>query len=188
MISNNHPIASLLVFYIHVTNFHSGRDLTLNLITESFWIINAKSLICKVLKSYLYCNRIRNHPKPPVMSDLPPERLSSFLPPFFCGVDYFRPLTIKLNKGTRCTSGTAKQDGALFTCMITRAVYLELTGDMSTDSFILALHRFKARRGHPKSIQSDNGSKFIGAKRKLKDALSKLDQKKIINELNENRI
>ena len=30
VISNNHPIASLLVFYIHVTNFHLGRDLTLN--------------------------------------------------------------------------------------------------------------------------------------------------------------
>ena len=60
---------------------------------------------------------------------------------------------------------------------------LELAGDMSTDSFILALRRFKARRGHPKSIWSDSGSNFIGAERELKDALSKLDQKKIINEL-----
>ena len=25
IISNNHPIASLLIFYIHVTNFHSGQ-------------------------------------------------------------------------------------------------------------------------------------------------------------------
>ena len=33
------------------------------------------------------------------MSDLPPERLAAFLPPFyFTGVDYFGPLTIKLNK------------------------------------------------------------------------------------------
>ena len=68
--------------------------------------------------------------------------------------------------------------------MITRALHLELVGDLSTDSFILALRRFKARRGHPKSIRSDNGSNFIGAERELKEALSKLDQKKIINELN----
>ena len=72
--------------------------------------------------------------------------------------------------------------------MTTRAVHLELAGDMLTDRFILALHRFRARRGHPKSIRSDNESNFIGAERELKDALSKLDQKKIINELNENRI
>ena len=55
-------------------------------------------------------------------------------------------------------------------------------------SFILALHRFKARRKHPKSIWSDSGSNFIGAERELKDALSKLDQKKIINEFYKNRI
>ena len=68
--------------------------------------------------------------------------------------------------------------------MTTPAVHLELTGDMSTISLILTFGRLKARRGHPKSIRSDNGSNFIGAERELKDALSKLDQKKIINELN----
>ena len=187
IISNNHPIASLLVFYIHVTNFHSGLDLPLNLLRESYWIINAKYVIRKILKSCLYCKRLRNQPKPPIMSDLPPERFSSLLPPFyFTGVDYFGPSTIKLNKGTRRTSGTAKRYGALFTCLATRAVHLELAGDMLTDSFVLALRRFKARRGHP--IRSDNGSNVIGAERELKDALSKLDQKKIINELNESRI
>ena len=72
--------------------------------------------------------------------------------------------------------------------MTTRAVHLELAGDMSTDSFILVLRRFKVCKGHPKSIQSDNGSNFIDAEGELKDALSKLDQKKIINELNESRI
>ena len=123
------------------------------------------------------------------MSDLPLERLSSFLPPFcFTGVDYFRPLTIKFNKGTRRTSGTAKRYGALLTCMTTSVVHLELASDKSTNSFILALRCFEARKGHPKSIRSDNGSNFIDAERELKDALSKLDQKKIINELNKNRI
>ena len=161
-ISNNHLIASLLVFYIHVTNFHSGCDLTLNLLRESYWIINATSLICKVLKSYLYCKRSRSQPKPPIMSDLPPERLSAFLPSFyFTGADYFGPLTIKLNKRTRSTSGTAKRYGALFTCMTTRAVHLELAGDMSVDNFILDLRRFKARRGHPKSIRNNNGSNLL---------------------------
>ena len=47
---------------------------------------------------------------------------------------------------------------------------------------------FKTKRGHPKSIQSDSRSNFIGAKRELKGALSKLDQRKIINELNKSRI
>ena len=81
IISNNHPIASLIVFYIHVTNFHSGRDLTLNLLRESYCIINAKSLILKILKSCIYCKRLRSQPKPPIMSDLLPEKLFSFVLP-----------------------------------------------------------------------------------------------------------
>ena len=54
--------------------------------------------------------------------------------------------------------------------MTDQAVHLGLAGDMSTDSFILALFGFKARRGHPKSIRSDNGSNFIGADRELRTA------------------
>ena len=61
--------------------------------------------------------------------------------------------------------------------MLTQTVHLELAGDMSTDSFILALRRFKSRRGHPESIPIDNGSNFVGAERELKDSLSKLDRK-----------
>ena len=83
IISNNDPITSLLIFYIHVNNFHSGSDLTLNLLRESYWIINAKSLICKVLKSCLYCKLLGNQPEPPIMSDLPTEGRSPFLPPFY---------------------------------------------------------------------------------------------------------
>ena len=187
-ISNNHPIDSLLVFYINVTNFHSGRVLTLNILREFYWIITAKYLIRKVSKCCIYCKRLRSQPKLPIMSNLPSERLSAFLPPFdFQGVDYFAPLTINLNKRTRSTSGTAKRCGSLFACMTTPDLHLELAGDMPTDSFILVLRRFKARRGHPESIQSDNRSNLIGAQGELKDALSKLDQKKIINELNESQ-
>ena len=52
IISNSHPIAFLLVFYIHVTNFHSGHDLTLILFfftailvyeVRLFWAINHNS-------------------------------------------------------------------------------------------------------------------------------------------------
>ena len=83
IISNNHSIASLLAFYVHVTNFHSGRGLALNLLSEPYWIINTKSLIRNVLKSCLYCKRLRCHSQPPIMSDLPFEKLSAFSTLFF---------------------------------------------------------------------------------------------------------
>ena len=43
-------------------------------------------------------------PKPPLMGELPRQRLSIGLPAFTnTGIDYFVPLTIKLNKQTRKT-------------------------------------------------------------------------------------
>lgn len=58
---------------------------------------------------------------------------------------------------------------ALFICMATKAAHIELVSDLSTECFILALKRFISRRGHPRSLSSDNGSNFRGAHNKLRE-------------------
>ena len=63
----------------------------------------------------------------------------------------------------------------MFKCLTTRAVHLEIAGDMSTDSFILALRQFISRRGPTDIIRADNGTNFIGAESELRNALNKLD-------------
>ena len=40
-----------------------------------------------------------------------------------------------------------------------------MTKGMETDSFILVLRRFIARRGNGRTIRCDNGSIFVGAER-----------------------
>ncbi|GBP40328.1 hypothetical protein EVAR_86474_1 [Eumeta japonica] len=47
---------------------------------------------------------------------------------------------------------TRKRYGALFTCLTTRAVHIELAESLSSDSMILALRRFIARRGTPSDV------------------------------------
>ena len=73
-------------------------------------------------------------------------------------------------------------------CLASRALHIELAGDLSTDSFISALCRFTARRSNPQTITSDNGTNFVGAQRELTDAIQKIDQHKIRAELNHKRI
>ncbi|GFT48824.1 integrase catalytic domain-containing protein [Trichonephila clavipes] len=63
----------------------------------------------------------------------------------------------------------------LFTCVIYRAVHLELITSLSTDSFILAFRRFIARRGRPTTIYSDNEKNFVGTF----NALNSIDWDKI---------
>ena len=48
----------------------------------------------------------------------------------------------------------------LFTCLVTRAVHLELLEDMSTERFLMGLRRFIACRGSPYEIISDNAGQF----------------------------
>ncbi|GFY15384.1 integrase catalytic domain-containing protein [Trichonephila clavipes] len=105
------------------------------------------------------------------MGNLPKHRVTLERPFFSCGIDYAGPVLIKCNKGrgTKSTKGYI----ALFVCLATKAVHIEAVGDLTTDSFIAALRRFSARRGAPRHIYSDNGTNFVGARRKL-DEIRKL--------------
>ena len=61
----------------------------------------------------------------------------------------------------------------LFSCVSTHAVNLELTYNLSLDSFFLAFRRFTSRHGLPATLISDN------AKRVQREILQGLlDQKK----------
>lgn len=51
----------------------------------------------------------------------------------------------------------------IFICLAVKAVHIELVTDMSSDTYLAALHRFIARRGKPANIYSDNGKCFVGA-------------------------
>ena len=85
------------------------------------------------------------------MADLPESRVLPDKPPFTSvGVDYFGPFQV------RCGRSLVKRYGVIFTCLAIRAVHLEVVHCLDTDSFLLALRRFIARRGQVKEIFSDN--------------------------------
>ena len=108
------------------------------------------------------------------MANLPKERVEIGEPPFTnTGVDFFGPLFVKFRRGT------AKRYGCLFTCLTTRAVHIELTTSLESDSFIMAFHRFAARRGKPQRLFSDNGTNFVAAERELSEEVSKINDKRV---------
>ena len=106
------------------------------------------------------------------MADLPAECLSYLQPPFsFTSVDYFGPVTVKQGYRTRSLSGHDKRYVCLFTSLTFRAIHLELCEYMSTDSFIMALHRFISRPRYPLKIMSDNDTNIVAANNELKKCL-----------------
>jgi len=93
------------------------------------------------------------------------------------GVDYAGPLQVRESR-RRGRVHITKGYIALFTCLETRAVHLELVSDLTTVSFLAALNRFTARRGICTQMLSDNGTNFVEAARELKEVYESLEKKK----------
>ncbi|KAF2904714.1 hypothetical protein ILUMI_01467 [Ignelater luminosus] len=69
------------------------------------------------------------------------------------GLDFAGPLYVKENKREKVYI-------FLFTCAVTRAIHLELVSNLNTETSLLALGEFMARRGVPQIIYSDNAKTF----------------------------
>ena len=84
-------------------------------------------------------------------------------------IDYIGPFTvIQRNK-------EEKTYICLFNFLVTQAVHLEVTEDLTKPTCMTAIRRFIARRGQPSLFLSDNGSKFLGARKQMRRQLLKLD-------------
>lgn len=77
----------------------------------------------------------------------------------YTGVDFAGPVFVK----STCSSGNSKVWICLFTCLVTRAIYLDIVADLSATTFIRCLKRFAARRGLLQKFLSDNGKTFKAA-------------------------
>ena len=51
----------------------------------------------------------------------------------------------------------------IFVCLYTKAIHIEVVGDLTTASFLAALRRFSSRQGTPAELWSDNTTTFHGA-------------------------
>ena len=124
-----------------------------------------RSLVGKCVK----CRLVRGRLGEQKMTDLPTDRTLDGPPFTNCGVDMFGPFLIKEGRKE------SKRYGTLFTCLASRAVHIECTCSMDTDSFIQALRQFIARRGNIRILHCDIGSNFVGTQRELAKAFQEMD-------------
>lgn len=157
LLPKHERITNLLIEKIHKKLLHSGTSQTLSEIRQEYWIPQGRSVVRSVLKRCKTCRRFDGGAyKLPPMAPLPKGRVSKAVPFSKVGIDYFGPLQTKEGKD----SSTKKVWACLFTCLITRAIHLELVSDMSAQSFLSCLRRFIATKGTPSEIVSDNAQQF----------------------------
>ncbi|KAL0829301.1 hypothetical protein ABMA28_004105 [Loxostege sticticalis] len=165
VLDGRHRIARLYIDYVHRKLHHAGVEATISECRTRFWVLRLRTTARSIVHQCLPCRARRNTPPAPPTGDLPACRLAHHRRPFsYTGVDYFGPLTVTVGRSTQ------KRYVALFTCLTTRAVHLEVAESLTTDSAVMALRRMIARRGCPAEIWSDNGTNLRGADRELREA------------------
>ena len=175
IIHAKHKLASVIIHDAH-NGGHLGVEWVLSVLRKRFWIIKARPLIKKVVKSCLTCRRLYAKPCIQRMADLPSVRLEMHKPAFtFIGVDVFGPFHVKYGRAE------IKRYGCLYTCFGTRAVHIEKIDSMDTDSFLNSFRRFAARRGMPETVYSDMGTNLVGAFSELRAAMQDLATDTIAN-------
>ena len=174
ILPKRHHVMELIIKERHVMSGHTGREHVLSLVRQCYWIVAGRQAVRRLLKSCFACKRRHAPPATQKMADLPSCRLQSDHPPFtFVGVDLVGPMLVKLGRSE------VKRCRCIFTCLTVRAVHLEMTNGLDTDSFINALQRFTSRRGAPKEIWCDNGTNFVGAERELRRSLKEWNRARI---------
>ncbi|CAH2101847.1 unnamed protein product [Euphydryas editha] len=160
-------LTQLIIEKAHQRTLHGGARLTLAYTRNSYWIVSGNRAVKKILRQCIRCRRYAINKTEQLMGSLPKERITPSRPFSHTGVDFTGHVDVKINKGRGIK--TCKGYIAIFICMCTKAVHIELVSDLSTQTFIAALKRMCARRGTPKHIYSDNGTNFVGAAKLLNE-------------------
>ena len=66
----------------------------------------------------------------------------------------------------------------MFTCATTRALHLEIVQELSMETFLLAFHKFAARRSLPTIMVSDNASTYLSAADELRSLMQSTEVKR----------
>ncbi|XP_073995550.1 uncharacterized protein [Rhodnius prolixus] len=171
-----HPLTALIIQDAHISNLHVGPTATHAFLRSRYWIVNGKNVVRRQLAACNKCFIIKPAPFNPLTGQLPEERASASSPFTTTGIDNAGPFNVKL--ASLRSAKVLQSYLAIFVCFSTKAIHLELVTDLTTQAFLATLNRFVARRGVPSHIWSDNGTNFVGAKRRLKEVSTLLNDAK----------
>lgn len=178
LLPKDHHITRLIILDYHHRMRHQNDDAVACAIRAKFWVPHLRAAVRRSRQECLICKLRTARPKPPVMGQLPVDRLTPYVRPFtYTGLDFFGPLSVTVGRRQE------KRWAALFTCLTVRAVHIELASDLSADACLLCVRNFANIRGVPLRIRSDNGTNFIAASKVVRDSPDFFDEVKMRREL-----
>lgn len=169
-------LTSLVINQAHQLTLHGGPTLMSSFLSN-YWIFGKADEIKRTIKSCRTCFTFRCKPQGQIMADLPKSRVTPNRSFLHTGVDFAGPLITKAFTGRsrgRFANPTTKSYIAIFICLVTKAVHIELVSDLSSKTFKAAFDRFSSRKGKVTDMYSDCGTNFVAANKELRDQFTKL--------------
>lgn len=167
ILNGKNHLTTLLIADAHEKLSHGTAGMMRTYLRARFHIIGGRVAVRKFYRGCLICTRHTAKVPTQMMADLPAVRVNPAKAFYNTGVDYAGPFTVKRGRGQI----TEKVYAAIFVCMVTKAIHVEVAKDMTTDAFLAALDRFIGiRAGQVRHIYCDNGRNFVGAERALRNA------------------
>ncbi|XP_047992743.1 uncharacterized protein LOC125231340 [Leguminivora glycinivorella] len=165
ILDGREPFTRLLILRAHRRSAHIHNEAVINELRQEYWILHLRPTVKSVARNCALCTLRRATPRAQPLGDLPPERLQAYQRPFtHTAQDYMGPMFVTIGRRRE------KRWVCLYTCLVTRAIHLESVYSLSTDSALLSLRRFAARRGWPRTMYSDNATCFRAAATELREA------------------
>ena len=170
ILDGKNTASRLLIQHTHELNCQCGPEQTRNILMEYYWILRCRAVVKQTIRHCVPCRRMIQDVGIPKMSDLPQEWLPKDNQFVFetTGLDFIGPFPVKNN------GKLSSRYVLLFTCLVVRAVHLEFSNDLSTDSTINCIRRLVNRRGKPNIFISDSGKSFVGSNNSLQSSIADL--------------
>lgn len=161
IIPKRSKFADLLITHSHLHTLHGGPSLMLAYIRQRFWVIDGPNHARHFVKKCNKCFRFSSTLGQQMMAALPSARVTPSRPFSHTAMDYSGAVMIRSarGRGQHATKGYI----AVFVCLVTKAIHIEVVSDLTSVAFIAAYKRFTGRRGICTDIYSDNATNYVGA-------------------------
>ena len=160
------PFGKLLMLHYH-DEVHRDIDTVVAVARADVWVVQARRLASHWDNRCKICKLKRRQMAGQQMGDLPSFRTEIRPPWTSVNMDLFGPYLIRddcVKKGPRIYK---KVWGVIYTCTLTRGVYLDVATDYGTTAVLHTVRRLMAQKGEVKLLISDPGTQLKGASKEI---------------------
>ena len=134
----------MIVLDTHKKLHHRGASVTVTALHHVYWILSMRQCVKSLRRCCVPCRKLTGKPyRAPDLPPLPKIRVTEAPPFTITNEDFTGALFAKGGDQEK------KVYICLFMCTVTRAVHLEVAGDLTVDTFLLAFRRFSSRKSLP---------------------------------------